>query len=151
MRIAFFTRLIPRAAQAALLASTGALLAACAVGGTVGDAEAVEPWPAKIVAAERLRPAGALRVSFPTRDVQHEVPSGTVVLRLAVGDDGRVRQVRIAESSGYASLDASAARAMVGARFQPYREDGVATAVTTLMPMRFRPSGRCLSLGTFDC
>lgn len=147
MRTSLLGRLIPRFALTAFLAATGTLLAACATSG----ADPVEFWPSRIVAADQLQPVGKIRVSFPTRDIQREVPSGTVILRLAVAEDGGVRQIRIAESSGYASLDASAARAMVGVRFQPYREDGVAMAVTTLMPMRFRPSGRCLALGAFDC
>ncbi len=109
-----------------------------------------EAWSAKVVSADRLRPLGRVKVQIPTRDFQKSFPGGTVVLRLAVDAEGRVRDMRIDQTSGNAALDAAAARSMVGATFVPYQENGVAIPVTTLMPLNFPPSG-CIMAKPLDC
>ncbi|QHJ00394.1 TonB family protein [Xylophilus rhododendri] len=108
------------------------------------------PAGAKLVNADALRPMGRIRTQLNTRDFQKSFAGGTTVLRLAIGADGKVDDIRIAESSGNASVDAAAARSLVGAAFVPYRENGVAIPVTTLMPMRFSPSG-CIMAKPLDC
>lgn len=72
------------------------------------------------------------------------------MLRLNIDVEGKVRDVHIDQTSGNASVDSSAARALVGATFFPYRENGVAIPVTTLMPVRF-PASNCIMAKPLDC
>lgn len=108
------------------------------------------PAEAKLVNADQLRPASRIRTQLNTRDFQKSFAGGTTTLRVSIGADGKVDDVRIAESSGNASVDSAAARSLVGAAFVPYRENGVAIPVITLMPMRFTPSG-CIMAKPLDC
>lgn len=112
---------------------------------------ATDGWPAKVVAADQLRLAEPLRLQVPRRNLNDPMPNGAAVLRLAVDEGGTVRRTLLVTSSGSAVLDAAAAKAFVGARFVPYREAGVALAVTTLMPMNVKASGNCRGLSPLDC
>ncbi|MDM0119950.1 energy transducer TonB [Variovorax arabinosiphilus] len=119
----------------------------CATGGG-GESDA---WPAKVVSANQLRPAEPLQLKMPRRNMNDPMPSGTAVLRLHVDERGIVRKTLLVSSSGDAVLDSAAARALVGAKFVPYREAGEAVAVTTLMPMGVKASAQCRGLSPLDC
>jgi len=103
------------------------------------------------VSPTQLRLAEPLRIKMPRRNMNDPMPNGTAILRLHVDELGAVRRTSIASSSGNAVLDSAAAQAMSGARFVPYREAGVAVAVTTLMPMNIKGSLQCRGLGPLDC
>jgi protein TonB len=63
---------------------------------------------------------------------------GRVVVRLLVGADGVPAEVRVAQSSGFESLDAAALVAVRQWRFEPARRGGVAVAEERLAPVVFR-------------
>ena len=60
-----------------------------------------------------------------------------VVLRLQIGDDGSVRDVRVVRSAGR-RFDKAAERAATRARFEPPREDGRPIDSTLIMTYHFR-------------
>ena len=78
-------------------------------------------------------------VNYPA-DLWEQQVEGTVVLRLHLDDRGTVvpESTRVAESSGYASLDSAAVRAVPDMRFAPARRDGQPVATTFLQPVHFR-------------
>ena len=63
---------------------------------------------------------------------------GTVRLRVLVTAEGRAADVQIAGSSGVASLDEAALRAVRRWRFTPARHGGHASAAWVLIPVRFQ-------------
>jgi protein TonB len=63
---------------------------------------------------------------------------GRVVVRLVVGADGVPADIRLAESSGVAALDAAALDAVRQWRFAPARRAGAAVAEERLAPVVFR-------------
>lgn len=62
---------------------------------------------------------------------------GRVVLALAIGADGRVTSIEVAESSGHEDLDAAARAAAADWTFAPALRDGEAVAGTLRVPVRF--------------
>lgn len=65
---------------------------------------------------------------------------GTVVLRLFVDADGRVRpeSTRVAEGSGHSGLDSAALDAVSRMRFAPARRRGEPVAAAFLQPIHFQ-------------
>lgn len=113
-----------------------------------------ETWPSKVVSSDQLRPLETLRLSMPRRNMSDPMPNGTAVLRVHVDERGVVRKTSLVDSSGSAVLDSAAQRALVGAKFLPYREargTGEAIAVTTLMPMSVKASAQCRGARPLDC
>lgn len=137
-------RYIRRTGSVSCLVLAALALSACS---TTGPADAT---PAKQVAADQLRPVSRVRASLPSRDFQKSYPGGTTVLRLDIDAGGKVREVQIDKTSGNASVDSAAARSLVGAVFVPYRENGIAIPVTTLMPVKF-PASNCIMAKPLDC
>lgn len=125
------------------------VLAALAVSACSTPPSADSP-AAKQVAADQLRPVKRMRATLPSRDFQKSYPGGTTVLRLNIDVDGKVQDIHIDKTSGNASIDSAAARSLVGAVFVPYRENGVAIPVTTLMPVSF-PASNCIMAKPLDC
>jgi periplasmic protein TonB len=70
---------------------------------------------------------------------KHE--QGTVVLRIMIGTDGRVQEISIAESSGFARLDQAALQAVRTWRWQPFVREGQAVEVRGLYSMPFSLQG----------
>ncbi|WP_244216481.1 TonB family protein [Herbaspirillum rubrisubalbicans] len=62
---------------------------------------------------------------------------GMVTLRLMIGVDGRIGQVRVTSSSGFAELDAAAVAALQAGRCSPYRVAGVALEVEAAQRISF--------------
>ncbi len=62
---------------------------------------------------------------------------GAVELSVTVAADGRVSEVRITRSSGYAVLDAAAVNAVRGWRIEPPMIGSRAVAITTALRVRF--------------
>jgi periplasmic protein TonB len=65
--------------------------------------------------------------AYPTSAARNG-ESGTVVLALLVGADGRVRDARVDKSSGYRDLDKAARAALSLCKFKPAMVNGEATA-----------------------
>jgi protein TonB len=66
---------------------------------------------------------------------------GDVLLRLHVGADGRVEDVDVLRSSGYAVLDRAAVEAAEAWRFAPARRGGLPFAVAVVQRIRFLGPG----------
>ncbi len=75
--------------------------------------------------------------AYPRRARRHHW-QGLVLLRVQVGTDGRPLRVDLARSSGHASLDRAALRAVKAWRFRPARRDGEAVTAEVEVPIRFR-------------
>ncbi len=63
--------------------------------------------------------------------------AGTVLLMVYVTEKGEAGQVRIFESSGHASLDRAAEKAVADWRFEPGTSDGVPTGMWVKIPILF--------------
>jgi protein TonB len=82
------------------------------------------------------RPADQPPPEYP-REARRRGWEGRVRVWCAVDADGRVREVRLAESSGYAVLDEAAMRAVRRWRFLPARQGGRAVPGEIIVPFRF--------------
>ncbi|AXI01534.1 energy transducer TonB [Aquirhabdus parva] len=63
--------------------------------------------------------------------------TGKTIVRALINVNGLVDDVSVKKTSGSALLDRAAMQAVKKARFKPYRENGVAQAVYTLIPIEF--------------
>jgi protein TonB len=115
------------------------------------------PRPADLPPADRSSPASVASegadVDELPRIVSNPAPrypaealmtgiQGVVVLRVAVGADGRVVSTRVHRTSGLASLDEAALEAVRRWRFVPARRRGVPVAREVAVPVRFTIRGR---------
>ena len=105
-------------------------------GETTGPTESidiVETGPAAMQLEYRLAPAPV----YPRRALQQRL-TGTVLLQVLVGLDGRPLEVSIARSSGHRELD-EAARAQVLKRwsFQPATRNGQSVQAIGMVPIEF--------------
>lgn len=78
---------------------------------------------------------------YPASEIRAE-HTGTVVLSLEVLPNGRVGEVRLLQSSGYAKLDQSALREARKWRFVPGSRDGVPVARWKQVPVTFELHNR---------
>ena len=62
---------------------------------------------------------------------------GLVTLRATVESDGKVSSVRVHQTSGFSSLDRSAADTIRNWQFHPGRRQGVTTSMEVEVPVRF--------------
>lgn len=101
--------------------------------GPVGDIAPPTTAPSPMQLEYRLAPAPA----YPRRALQQRL-TGTVMLQVLVGVDGRPLEVKVAQSSGHRELD-EAARAQVLKRwsFQPATKDGLAVRAIGMVPIEF--------------
>lgn len=90
------------------------------------------------LAGARLAYAEAPPPPYPV-DALREGRSGTVLLQVLVGIDGRPERVTVSRSSGHRDLDRIAARHVERSwRFQPALRDGVPVQAIGLVPIEFR-------------
>ncbi len=80
---------------------------------------------------------GLSEPEYPVSEIRQQ-HQGTVWLSVEILPNGRVGQVRVDQSSGYAKLDASAEREARRWRMKPGMQDGVATAMWKRVPVTFR-------------
>lgn len=66
--------------------------------------------------------------------------TGTVVLRVLIGDKGLPEQAVIQKSSGSSNLDEAGRQAAMRALYKPFIEDGKAVPVYVLVPINFQLS-----------
>jgi TonB family protein len=85
-------------------------------------------------------------VAYPERFAQERI-EGTVVLRLFVDSTGALVRdsTRIAESSGYPTLDSAALAGVPALRFAPAESRGTPVATAFLQPVHFRNPGVVLT------
>ena len=93
-----------------------------------------EPEPAKVKKPARL--VKSERPPYP-KEARQQGWEGTVVLRITIGDGGNVEKVVIQESSGYPTLDESAAQSIKTWQFDPAKngDDPISSAVD--LPVKF--------------
>lgn len=124
-------------AAAAVVADSGTELVVDAsandASGAVGDIAPAQVGPSPMQLEYRLAPAPA----YPRRALQQRL-SGTVLLQVLVGTDGRPLEVTVARSSGHRELD-DAARVQVLKRwsFQPASSNGQPVQAMGLVPIQF--------------
>ena len=122
--------------SSAVISETGTEPVTDTIGEEVGPAESfdvVAAGPSPMQLEYRLAPAPV----YPRRALQQRL-SGTVVLQVLVGIDGRPLEVMVARSSGHRELD-EAARAQVLKRwsFQPASRNGQAIQAIGMVPIEF--------------
>lgn len=66
-----------------------------------------------------------------------KVTNGTVILRIDVDENGKIK-ARVVQSSGNPKVDREMVRAVQAARFQPYKENGVAVPFFAEQPFRVK-------------
>ena len=103
---------------------------------------------APIVSAIPPAPAAESRPSIPAyahnpapdypQSARWEGEEGTVLLRVLVNVAGLPEKITIARSSGYASLDRAAEKAVQHWRFTPGTRDGKPVTMQVEVPIRFR-------------
>lgn len=85
---------------------------------------------------ERPRLIHSTRPLYPAEAKKNNW-EGTVILRIAVAEDGSVTNVDIARSSGYELLDIAAVEAARTWRFTPARENNKAISCGGCVPVKF--------------
>ena len=78
---------------------------------------------------------------YPASEIRAE-HSGTVLLSLEILPNGRVGEIRLVQSSGYAKLDQSALREARKWRFVPGSRDGIPAARWKQVPVTFELHNR---------
>ena len=119
-----------------VISETGSEVIPVASGEDLGPAESLDivaAGPSPMQLQYRLAPPPA----YPRRALQQRL-SGTVLLQVLVGIDGRPLEVNVAQSSGHRELD-EAARAHVLKRwsFQPASRNGQAVQAIGMVPIEF--------------
>lgn len=112
----------------------------------IAEPQAATP-PAPVVVPQKAEPAPPKVVQGVAYLVQPNVvypdsadgATGTTVVRALINMNGTVDEVTIQRKSGNAQLDRAALSAVKKAKFKPYRENGVAQAVYTLIPIAYVP------------
>lgn len=102
---------------------------------------AAQPAPAPAVphtvsSVEYIRPPQPVYPAMSRRLGE----TGTVVLRILIGEKGQPEQVLVQKSSGSSSLDEAGRQAALRALFKPHLEDGKPVAVFVLVPLNFQLS-----------
>lgn len=104
--------------------------------------EKVEQMPEFVGGQEKLNEYIDDNLDYPDQEESDGV-TGRVRVFLVVNDDGKVSDVRIAQTSGNKNLDAEALRVIKGlmnsksAPFKPGRQNGVAVRVLCVIPIDF--------------
>ena len=93
------------------------------------------PKQAKIDAPPR--PVKSIRPDYP-KTARQRGEEGDVVLALSIDERGRVNRAEVAETSGFAELDAAAVRAAERARFVPAKSGRSPVASTARITITFR-------------
>lgn len=112
----------------------------------IAEPQAAQP-PAPVAAPQKTEPASPKIVQGVTYLVEPKVvypdaaagATGTTVVRALININGTVDEVIVVSKSGNAQLDRAALQAVKKAKYKPYRENGVAQAVYTRVPIAFVP------------
>ncbi len=103
--------------------------------------------PAAVTEPQKAEPAPPKDINNVTYLVEPKViypdaaagATGTTLVRALINVNGTVDEVIVVSKSGNAQLDRAALQAVKKAKFKPYRENGVAQAVYTRVPIAFVP------------
>lgn len=124
----------PAASPAASPSSTSTTPAAAAARADDGKLMSLP----KALDASALRQLGCRipRPAYPSR-ARRLGESGVVRLRIRIAADGRLSDVQVVQTSGFPDLDTEAVHAVSAGSCEPYRENGIAVAVTAEQPVAF--------------
>lgn len=111
------------------------------VPGDITGPGSAEP-PAPVVVEPRIDARRGLSEPYYPPQMVREGAEGTVVLSIYILADGRVGEVKLVSSSGYAKLDESAMREAKKWRFVPGTSDGRPLAMWKKLPVTFRLNTR---------
>lgn len=114
-----------------LCVMTLACLATACTGTDDRKSAAHIPAPTEVMAVQTPPPL------YPT-DIACTGGEGTSTLRVVVGPAGRVSDVRVVNSSGFAPLDQAAMDAVEGWQFRAATRAGQPVAATIQVPVTFR-------------
>jgi protein TonB len=102
---------------------------------------AVAPAPPAPAGPRQIAPSAVRYVKLPELNfpalAKRARESGTVVLRITVDTEGRLKAATVQRSSGFASIDQAALSDIRSARFAPYMEDGKPVEWQTLAPLAY--------------
>lgn len=129
----------PSAQTPAMAGDTSATAMETIPGNTLGSAEeSAVTAPGEVLAGAVLQYASAPAPAYP-REALKDGLTGTVVLEVLVGTDGRPLRAEVVDSSGHRTLDL-AARRQVLARwmFRPALRAGVPVQAIGRVPVEFR-------------
>lgn len=100
------------------------------------DPTLAEPlaWPERITRIEDMPLQTRLHLSIPSIRVKGDVQRELIV-KLLVDERGAVARGTVLQSCGNTDVDEAVLHALREARFQPFVEDGVAQAVSLVMPL----------------
>ncbi|MBC7751127.1 MAG: TonB family protein [Candidatus Saccharibacteria bacterium] len=112
----------------------------------ISEPVAAQP-PAPVAVPQKAEPAPPKVVQGVAYLIQPNVvypdaaagATGTTIVRALINVNGMVDEVTVQRKSGNAQLDRAALQAVKKARFKPYRENGEAQAVYTLIPIAYVP------------
>ncbi len=88
---------------------------------------------AQAAALPTLSPASCVRPAYPREAIRYEL-EGITTLRFRLAPDGRVAEVRVAKSSGWAMLDDAVVRSLQACRFTPAQ---AAKAGAAALPVQY--------------
>lgn len=92
--------------------------------------------PTPTIVQPAIPSSGLSEPPYPASEIRAG-HTGTVVLSVQVLENGRVGEVRLLQSSGFAKLDQSALREARKWRFVPGTRDGVPVALWKQVPIKF--------------
>ncbi|HBO71749.1 MAG TPA: TonB-dependent receptor [Acinetobacter sp.] len=97
-----------------------------------------DPSPKRVsIGGSGIQWSRSPKLSFTPKDLENQTRLITVYIE--ADETGRVTIARITRSSGLPTLDEKALRAVKGAKFKPYKEDGIAYPIRTEQPFEFNP------------
>jgi len=103
-----------------------------------GTTEVLNTVHRQVQVAPVLRASNCSDPVYPAASIRSG-ESGSVVLSLQIGIDGRVTDSRIVTSSGFSRLDQAALQALTRCSFKPGTTDGVKTPAWAPIKYTFRP------------
>lgn len=97
----------------------------------------VAPPPEPVIVLPQIPAGGLSAPAYPSQEIRMG-HTGTVMISVLIQADGRVGEVRLERSSGYARLDQAAITEAHRWQFTPGTRDGVPVAMWKQMPVTFR-------------
>ncbi len=93
--------------------------------------------PSKPKGATKARPKSRIKPRYPKMALRKKL-QGTTTVSASIGTNGRVTSASVSRSSGHASLDKAAVRAVKTTRFYPATRGGSAVAGSVMVPVSFQ-------------
>ena len=99
---------------------------------------APDPSPKRVsIGGSGVQWSRSPRLTVSSKDLQGEARS--VMVLIEADEKGKIINVRVTRSSGISSLDDKVVRAVRGAKFKPYMENGIAYPIKAEQPFDLTP------------